>query len=42
MAYNGWAIEGLLRNKYNIAYEPPHLGKDCNDYLMYYRRQHMK
>lgn len=36
-----WSIEGQLRNKYNTAYEPPPLGKDCNDYLMYLRRQQM-
>ena len=28
-----WAIEGLLRDKYNISYEPSPSGKDYNDYL---------
>ena len=30
-----WAIEGILRDKYNVSYEPPPRGKDYNDYLMY-------
>lgn len=33
-----WSIEGLLRDKYNVSYEPPLRGKDCNDYLMHIRR----
>jgi DNA primase len=28
-----WAIEGLLKDKYNVAYESPPYGKDYNDYL---------
>ena len=28
-----WSIEGLLNDKYNVAYEPPLYGKDYNDYL---------
>jgi hypothetical protein len=34
-----WSIEGLLRDKYNVSYEPPLRGKDCNDYLMHIRRE---
>ena len=30
-----WAIEGILRDKYNVSYEPPPRGKDYNEYLMY-------
>lgn len=30
-----WAIEGILRDKYNVSYEPPPWGKDYNEYLMY-------
>ena len=30
-----WAIEGLLRDKYNVSYEPPPRGKDYNEYLMH-------
>ena len=28
-----WAIEGILRDKYTISYEPPPRGKDFNGYL---------
>ena len=28
-----WAIEGILRDKYNVSYEPPPRGKDFNDCL---------
>ena len=34
-----WAIEGLLRDKYNIYYEPAPIGKDYNDYLNYMKRK---
>ena len=36
---SAWAIEGLLRDKYNISYEPSPSGKDYNDYLQCLIRQ---
>jgi hypothetical protein len=32
-------IEDQLKNRYNVRFEFPPRGKDCNDYLMYMRKQ---